>query len=211
MSFTENFLYPLGLLIIGGGISAGLIPFFNHIHKEKLLEVEHQRELSQKRIDREREDYKFELEIKDRFFTKVSNVDSWSFSKLNEIVDCEDEEKKSEIVHEAYTELMPITNEIQDLITLYFGNDTNLVKLDEIYDQIIAFVLSLCLTPIGSEEREIKIKEFNKKFNIKKTEDEIKKAVNSDDFLYPLYEISRKRGELVSLMLKAKINLPHRN
>jgi len=86
LSYQQGFLYPLYLILIGGLITGGLIPYFNRLHGQKLKEIERKREEAQKRIDREREDYRFELEIKERLIEKLSDESAWCFKKLKELV-----------------------------------------------------------------------------------------------------------------------------
>jgi len=98
MSFEEDFLYPLYLLIIGGGMTGILIPFFNKLHESKLKKIEIQREEAQKRIERAREDHRRELEIKSEIIKNISSVYSHACIAIFELSD-----KKSIVGNEIKT------------------------------------------------------------------------------------------------------------
>ncbi|MGY5147949.1 MAG: hypothetical protein ACW9W4_08120 [Candidatus Nitrosopumilus sp. bin_7KS] len=209
MSFAENFLYPLGLLIIGGGISAGLIPWFNSVHKEKLMEIEHERESSQKRIDREREDYRFELEIKKEFAEKLSERDTWAYSKFSEIVYCENISEQSKIIIQCHKDSLKTSNEIIDIILLYFKKNSKLLKMANQLDSMITKGIGLCRITADSSERKHKIEEFIKEFEIKMSKEDIDKSAKAIGLFEPLFSISEYNSSLRNEVLKTKVALPH--
>jgi len=203
MSFEENFIYPLVLLLIGGGISGGLIPLFNSIHKQKLLEVEHERELSQKRIDRDREDYRFEMEIKEKILDKISEEHAWYLKKFKELGNV-DEDKSYELTSELLDELTFRFNKSEDLIKLYFNTN----ELREQRSKVFKYVVESWVIPTtkpNSEIRKESLKEFQKEAKVVFESEDILNAEKNDKGLYePVFFISKEYGILERMVLEAK-------
>ena len=62
MSLEENFLYPLFLLLIGGGISGILIPWVTRIQEQKNKRIEQERATLQRKLEQQRETNQRKLE-----------------------------------------------------------------------------------------------------------------------------------------------------
>ena len=133
MSFEENFLYPLGLLRVGGIISGLLIPFFNFLHKQKLIEIENVHEKAQKRIDREREDYKFELQIKSKILEKLTELSNRIYQDFSILIEKENSDyNKTHSIFLSY--LVHHSDRIKDYLVLYFNSNEELMnEWQEIY------------------------------------------------------------------------------
>ena len=135
MALEENFLYPLYLLLIGGGITGGLIPWFNRLQESKLKnvekekeriqkELEMQRQDSQKEIDRSREDHKHSLKIKSELIEKISQSTSETMLEIIEYQEDKDKVKKEET--KPHIKWMISSRKIGPLLNLYFpGSQMN--------------------------------------------------------------------------------------
>jgi len=198
ISFLENFVYPGILLGIGAGITILLIPYINRIHEEKL-----------KNVDREREDHRFELEIKDKLFKKLSAQNTWAFVKYKKIQDYEDKEQTKKIISQSYNEINEEFNLISDMLLLYFGNNPKLKDAMHVLKNMTDSGVLLMNTDLGSKLRKERIEEFNKEFNNKMSKEEIEESVNSVTLFKPIFNISFQNGMLRNMILKAKIDLPY--
>jgi len=210
LTFEKNFLYPLYLLLIGGVISGLLIPFFNKIHETKLKRIEKEREESQKRIDREREDYRFGINIKQKILEKISDLDSWCFSKFKELVRCKDMKLLAKIHSEAINEQIKKDGEISDLISLYFKDKDELHEYrDKMYVMILDG-LTLCTFPGGTDLRKKYIKKFLKEHGYSLSKKELAKSVKTELGLFePLFKIPAFMTKFKQIILTKKIDLPH--
>jgi len=189
MSFEENFLYPLGLLLVGGSISGGLIPLFNFLNKRKLLDVQRAHEASQKRIDRDREDYKFELEIKAKVLEKLSEFESKIYDDFGKLLDHPEENNKA-LIDEYINFGVKVDNQITDYIVLYFNSN---IKIQNLWNQIYSMSISgctLCKTKDNSPEREAALDKFLKENQITINEKDRKQSLESKGLLpQPLVQI----------------------
>jgi len=211
ISFNENFLYPLYLLLIGGGLSVGLIKLFNFFHEIKLRKIEVLREEAQKRIDREREDIKFSFEIKERIIEKDSERYTWFQEKFIELCRAYNEEKHTSLeidkLHEsACNQLTERNVPISNLISLYTKNE----EIDEHNYQLFRMMNSaffIALTKPNSDLRRKSINEYLKKFDLTLKDDEIEDAVKSlGNAFEPVFLISSKSGDVTREILNSKIH-----
>jgi len=219
LAYQQGFLYPLYLILIGGLITGGLIPYFNRLHGLKLKEIEHKREEAQKeiehkreeaqkRIDREREDYRFELEIKERLIGKISDESSWCFKKLKEI-SISPVSQRIEKQSDALDETIFRDGQIRNLIDLYFNNPS-LKKLRDRVHAMIGSGITLTTFPANSKSRKEYLDKFLKEFNIKLTEKQISEANKEKVGLFePLFEIFGESDKLYRLILTAQVKIPH--
>lgn len=123
ISVNENFWYPLYLLIIGGGLSVGLIKLFNFLHEIKLTKIEAQRVESQKEIDRKREDHHKSLEIKTNLVKTISEIYAISINTLYSIsadIYANKKTKQSILTPELRNKLFIDRTVAQSLVTAYF-------------------------------------------------------------------------------------------
>ncbi|MCH7967626.1 MAG: hypothetical protein IIB02_09495 [Thaumarchaeota archaeon] len=192
MSFEENFLYPLGLLIVGGIISGLLIPFFNFLHKQKLIEIENVHEKAQKRIDREREDYKFELQIKSKILEKLTELSNRIYQDFSILIEKENSDyNKTHSIFLSY--LVHHSDRIKDYLVLYFNSNEELMnEWQEIYSMCNLGV-TMCASQEKSTFRQESIDEFLTKFNMKLDKKEMKKSLEANRaFPIPIYGIAEK-------------------
>ncbi|MCH7647992.1 MAG: hypothetical protein IIA83_05240 [Thaumarchaeota archaeon] len=206
VNFESGFLYPLYLLLIGAVISGGLIPYFHKLNEIKLRKIEKEREESQKRIDREREDYRFELEIKERLNEKLSDETSWCFKKFKQLAkDSIPSQSHSDAIDE---ELMR-DGQITNLIDLYFKNP-ELTKQRERVCKMIISGFTLASLPANSKERKEQLEKFQKEFGITLTDEEISEANKAKTALFePLFKIAGESKTLYNLVLISDVIIPH--
>jgi len=168
ISFLENFVYPGILLGIGALITMLLIPYINRIHEEKL-----------KRIDRDREDYKFELQIKNEIFKKYTELESLNWTLFTEILEEEDKTKVDPMSIKYQDKAIPLKEELEDYITLYFENNKKLRdKLKQIFKGSFT-CLAICSEPPNTKSREKFIKRFQEHMNIKLSDEEFKQSLET--------------------------------
>jgi len=206
LAYQENFLYPLYLILIGGLITGGLIPYFNRLHGNKLTEIQHKREESQKRIDREREDYRFELETKERLIEKISVRHVWFLKKFDDLT-YSTRENSDDMHRKAIDELHQQNVPISDLITLYLKK-SELIKLNHEIFKLMIDALVIALTPVNSSVRKLLLEEFSKTHDVTFSDEELKYSMKSARGTFePVFFISGKTGELTGEVMKAKIDL----
>lgn len=172
LSFNENFLYPLFLLLIGGGLSVGLIKLFNFFNEIKLRRIESQRTDNQLRIDREREDYKFELEIKEKLVLEIGEREAWFSKKFDEISYFT---RENDVLFD-YKKMGNIQNDldsrdniIRSLLKLYFRNE-KLVDKNYRVLSMMGDSLYIANCKEESKEWEEEVKKFHTRFNLKMKE-----------------------------------------
>ena len=210
ISFQENFLYPMYLLLIGGGLSVGLIKLFNFLHEIKLRKIEVRREEAQKRIDREREDNRISYEIKERLLEKDSERYTWFGEKFIELNRAYVIEKKKEseldmLFIEASNGLTMRNVPISNLIDLYI-KDEKATDLNFELFRMMNSAFSIAYSEPNSEIRRNLLNEYLKKFNLNLTKDEIDETVAStSDTFEPVFLIARKSGDVTRTILKSKI------
>ena len=202
VNFESGFLYPLYLLLIGAVISGGLIPYFHKLNEIKLRKIEKEREESQKRIDREREDYRFELEIKERLNEKLSDESSWCFKKFKQLIKTNGEGHSDAIDEEIMRD-----GQIMNLIDLYFINP----KLTKQRDRVCKMIITgLTLASLSADSRKEQLENFQKEFGITLTKKEISKANKESKGLFePLFKISGESKTLYYLVLTSDVIIPH--
>jgi len=211
ISFQENFLYPLFLLLIGGGLSVGLIQLFNFVHEIKLRKIEVQREEAQKRIDREREDTRFSYEIKERLLEKDSERYTWFGKTFKELIEeCNKEKKDQSKIDELYKNALygltfrnvPIAN----LIALYI-EDMKVTKANQKYFEMMNDAFRIALTEPNSKTRRDLLNEYLKEFDLTLNEDEINDAVACKSGSFePMLLIASESGKVTGKILAAKIH-----
>jgi len=221
ISFNEGFLYPLYLLLIGGGLSVGLIKLFNFLHEIKLRKIEMQREDSQKalevqrekaqkRIDREREDIRLSFEIKERIIEKDSERYTWFGGKFEEVSKMYNAGKHSSIdqfeffkhvVNELTIRNVPISN----LIALYIkGNEV--LDINQDLFNMMNDALGIAVSKPDSDTRRNLLNKYLKEHNLTLEDNEIEEAVKSTSNTFePIFLISAKSGEVTRKILNAKI------
>jgi len=207
LAYQEGFLYPLYLILIAGLITGGLIPYFNRLHGQKLKEIESKREEAQKRIDREREDYRFELEIKERVVNKVSERHVWFIKKFGRLNRQNKPMDIEELYADALDELNSINVPLSDLLTLYFQNQ-ELINHNHRIFKMMNDSLLIAFTKPNSEERKKELEEFLKKFEITLEKKEIEAAVASKaDIFEPTFLISGETGGLTRKILDSNADI----
>lgn len=136
LAYQTNFVYPLILLLIGGGITTGLIPFFNRLHVNKLRKLEQEREEVQKRLDRQREDHRFELEIKANLVSQIAN---WiakniiAIQKLHHLEDMNESNKKKIFLDQSFESIAEFTK-LLGLIKLYYENPEIVSQISNLFN-----------------------------------------------------------------------------
>ncbi len=128
ISVNENFWYPLYLLIIGGGLSVGLIKLFNFLHEIKLTKIEAQRVESQKEIDRKREDHHKSLEIKTNLVKTISEIYAITMNTLYLIsadIYANKKTKQSALTLELKNKLFMDRSVTRSIVTAYFYQKKN--------------------------------------------------------------------------------------
>ncbi|MBT3417107.1 hypothetical protein HN425_03510 [Candidatus Woesearchaeota archaeon] len=205
LTFQTNFVYPLGLLVIGGIITAGLIPYFNRLHENKLRKLEQERESAQKRIDLEREDHKFELEIKDRMYKKISDIFLTSCKATLKLQNETDEKKKIEVQKCFSEDLIKNSGEIHNYLRLYFNNSQELKTEFTKFAQTCRSTIYISICDRDSNKREKAVEIMNEDQNLSLTEKEIKELVH--ERLPPAKYMQFKQEDLLSSIQNATINL----
>jgi len=205
MSFEDNFLYPLLLLLIGGGLTGILIPYFNKLHESKLRRLELEHEEAQKRIDTEREDYKFQLEIKWQILEKLSKLNIQAFKDFSILI--EKKEKFSDTQSTFLDYLVEISGQMKDYFVLYFDSNKELEKKwSKIFD-MCSDGSSMCASEKNSEFRREIIEKFLSEYNIKLDEKGMKKALASNrEFPQPIYRIPEEIRELKKQIKNAEFS-----
>ena len=206
ISFQENFLYPLFLLLIGGGLSVGLIKLFNFLNEIKLRKIEVLREEAQKRLEREREDNRFAFEIKERIIEKDSERFSWFLKKFGEF-NSHPTENLLQFHYDALNELNLRNVLIANLIRLYILDD----KIDQLNISLSSMMNSafaVAVTKPNSDMRRTTINKYLKDLHLVLKEEEIEEAVKSTVSLFePAFLISTKAGNLTRSISNAKVSL----
>jgi len=94
-NFLNNLIYPLILILVGGGISGGLIPWFTNrqkaresslesLRKEREIVLENQRKENEIKIEHERQDYQFKIKLKHEILELFHDFRQNSFVALEE-------------------------------------------------------------------------------------------------------------------------------
>ena len=196
ISFNENFLYPLYLLLIGGGLTVGLIKLFNFLNEIKL-----------RKLDREREDYRFEIEIKERIILKNSERISWYAKKFQEITLMKTNEEKSKLGEEVRVEVAARHFPLSDLITLYFKNKV----MEDLNFEIFAMMnsgIGIATTEANSEGRKQMLDHFQREFNLNFNKEEYDRSLTQTvGFFEPCPTISETSGRLSGFIHRASVKL----
>ena len=139
MSLEDDFLYPLYLLLIGGGLTGLLIPLLLRRYEQ-----------SQRNIDREREDHKNELEIKSEIVKSISSSYSDTISMLYVLANYSniDKNRKTTLDTEIFRTVLSTKSIITSLLKAYFKTSPiiekwenfshNTTRLWGIYDRILS-------------------------------------------------------------------------
>jgi len=145
MSFEENFLYPLYLLLIGGAITGGLIPAFNRLAQKRQREIEILRHEKQLDIDRKREDRHKSLEIKADLVRTISEIYGISVDIMYRTsVDIQEGKKTTQslLTPELKNKLFKDRTVARSLVTAYFNKKK--IDLDfAFYDQVLGALMFL--------------------------------------------------------------------
>ena len=83
MSFEENFLYPLGLILAGGVVSGILIPFYTNKQKLREQELENLRKQREVAVEHERADYQFKIKLKEELLDLFNNYRQAILERMN--------------------------------------------------------------------------------------------------------------------------------
>lgn len=193
MGIEDDLVYPLIILGVGAGITAVLIPRFSRKYEE-----------AQKRIDRDREDYKFELEIKEKILEKLTDLDSKTFNNFHKL-SSETPTKESDRYYNYGEELVRIDNQIRDYLVLYFNSNKKLRTLwSKIYN-MCSDGNYICSSK-NSQEKNEAIKEFLKAYNITSNENYDSPPENEFEIPTPLFEIFKNITELKLEIKKSEVD-----
>jgi len=178
LAYHQNFLWPMYLILIGGAITGGLIPYFNRLHEGK-----------QKRIDRNREDYKFELQIKSEILERLTEFHSTVFREFGKITDEDNDDEVKKMLGNFSHNLVNFDGKIKDYLTLYFNSDEELDKLwSKIYFMITKGT-TLVATISNSGDRKEWLEKFLEVADMTLDEEEMKQAIEETDIPDPVFSI----------------------
>jgi len=168
MAVEEDLLYPLIILGLGTLITVILVPKFSAKYQEK-----------QKDLDRNREDRRFELEIKKELLTEIGKVHQTQIVPLwggKTAVEEMSKIPKAEITA-ALNEIIKEGLHVERLINLYYGDD----KIEEYWHNFM-FDLIDSLRELQKEkfdEKIVKAYYANSEIKLTKLVDEIKQTTPS--------------------------------
>ena len=136
MSFEENFLYPLILILIAGLITGILIPTYNRMTEKRQKALEILRHEKQLELDIKREDHQKELEIKSEIVKKISEIHATAVVSVYGMLK---EKPIRQLVNETYLNWFREKNVTTSQMEAYFGKSEISDKWDKFSDALGKF------------------------------------------------------------------------
>lgn len=134
MSFEENFLYPLYLLLIAGSLTGVAIPLFHRYLEWRQKKSDIKREDRKLAYDRNREDYQNELNVKNdlireisAYFSEVAS-DGLLMQSLDDDVFSKYKKTKFMNSMESNAKSMVLVCKISALVPMFFQNANEILE-----------------------------------------------------------------------------------